>query len=378
MNTVLEMPYLETRAYPPELERKNTIVATMEELMSSAKSERRSLTTKEQSEWDLLKKEAEDIDKILKKAETREFKTRIATPQQEEEVRNFVHYIATGEMRDLSSTGSNVIVPKTISDQVISKVKEISPLYNQLSHFNVQGDLSLPVYDYSVHLTQKIVEFEEINLQMGSFLTVNLKGTTIGTLTKIGRSLLAKTNLDVVSVIVQQLALSISDFISDELINNTNTAFSGTLQAVTQSVTGEAGAISADNLIDLQMSVPSRFQNESAFLMHPTTFSAVRKLKDNNDSYLMVSNSESLRSNIPYTLLGSPVMIDENMPLYGVGARAVYYGSFASIACNTNQDLQVQILLEALATQHATGIILTQTLDCNLADTRGLSVLVGA
>ena len=368
---------LEIRSYPPEMEKRNTYLAELEEMVTGAKESNRTLTPNENARFEKLTKEIRMIDEEMKKDNfIQSVKTK--SPHEEEEVRSFINFIATGEHRDLSSSGSNVIVPKTIADQVISRVKEISPIYNQLTHYNENGDLSLPVYDYTAHLTQRIVEFEELNLQMGSFMTVNLGGVSIGTLTKIGRSLLAKTNIDVLSVIIEQLALSVADFLSDQIINNTGAIFSGTLQSVTQSITGGVGAITGDNLIDLQMSVPSRFQNDSAFLMHPTTFSEVRKLKDNNDNYLMVSGNESLRSNIPYTLLGSPVMIDENMPVYGVGSRAVYFGDFGSLVCNTNQDLQVQVLLEAFATQHATGIILTQTLDVNLADTRGLSVLVGA
>jgi len=376
MTTVVKT--LEIRSYPPEMEKRNTYLAELDEILATAKKDNRNLTENENTKFNRLAKEIRMIDEEIKKNNSTGQIIKAKSPHQEEEVRSFINFIATGEHRDLSSSGSNVIVPKTISDQVISRVKEISPLYSQMTHYNVTGDLSLPVYDYTAHLTQKIVEFEELNLQMGSFMTVNLSGVSIGTLTKIGRSLLAKSNIDVLSVIIEQLALSVADFLSDQIINNTGAMFSGTLQSVTQAITGGAGAITADNLIDLQMSVPSRFQNDSAFLMNPTTFSAVRKLKDNNDNYLMVSGNESLRSNVPYTLLGSPVMIDENMPVYGAGDRAVYFGDFGSLVCNTNQDLQVQVLLEAFATQHATGIILTQTLDVNLADTRGLSVLVGA
>ena len=373
---------MEYRSYPTQLEKRNTLLAQLDEILDKAKLEKRNLTPNESKNFEKIKNEIQQLDKELRKDETlvtNETRGNSAqSPQEQEEVRAFVNFVATGEHRDLSSTGSAVIVPKTIADRVIQKVKEISPLYNQLTHYSVVGDLSLPVFDYTAHTTSFVDDFQEIPLSQGTFLTVALRGFNASTLTKIGKSLLAKTTLDVTSVIIEQMALSIADFISKELITNASAKLSGTLQSVTQSVTGAATAPTADNLISLQMAVPSRFMSQSAFLMHPNTFAAIRKLKDGSNNYLMISNNESLRSNVPYTLLGSNVMLDENMPVYGVGARAIYFGDFGSIVCNTNQELQATVLLESFATQSAVGIILSQIFDTNLADTRGLAVLVGA
>ena len=374
---------LELRSMPSLVERRNFLLDKMDAIISKAKLEERSISDQENTDFQDAKKEIERIDNTLAAEETMETRgdwkpvKKDTEKQVSVEERAFIRFVQSGETRDLGVAGSGVIVPKTIADAVISKVKELSPLYARMTHYNVTGNLSLPTYDFESHTTGFLTEFQEIQNSQGSFLTIDLKSYPIGTLAKIGRSLLARTDIDVLRIIIEQISMSIANFLNRELITNANATFSGTLQSVNQTVSGGA-AISADTLIQLQMTVPSVFQQNSAFLMHPTTFSGIRQLKDTTSNYLMISDNEGFAGDIGYKLLGKPVMLDENMPVFGAASRAVYYGDFASLVANTNRQLETQILLEKFSSEYATGIISTLEMDTNLAQTRGLAVLVGA
>lgn len=374
---------LELRSMPSLVERRNFLLDKMDAIISKAKLEERSISDQENTDFQDAKKEIERIDNTLAAEETVETRgdwkpvKKDSDKQVSVEERAFIRFVQSGETRDLGVAGSGVIVPKTIADAVISKVKELSPLYARMTHYNVTGNLSLPTYDFESHTTGFLTEFQEIQNSQGSFLTIDLKSYPIGTLAKIGRSLLARTDIDVLRIIIEQISMSIANFLNRELITNANATFSGTLQSVNQTVSGGA-AISADTLIQLQMTVPSVFQQNSAFLMHPTTFSGIRQLKDTTSNYLMISDNEGFAGDIGYKLLGKPVMLDENMPVFGAASRAVYYGDFASLVANTNRQLETQILLEKFSSEYATGIISTLEMDTNLAQTRGLAVLVGA
>ena len=61
----------------------------------------------------------------------------------------------------------------------------------------------------------------------------------------------------------------------------------GVLSA-TQGITAASQtAITADELIDLQDSIPDVFQSNACWIMHKETRRAIRKLKDNDGNYLL-------------------------------------------------------------------------------------------
>lgn len=378
---------METRAMPSDVEQKNALISEMENLIDNAKIEKRSLSNKELTRFNALKNEIAEIDLRMVSNDFSKFTTTKTatsdassgkTPQQVKEERAFINFVQSGEIRDLSSTGSNVIVPKTISDQVISRVKELAPIFDLCTHYNVTGDLSIPTYDWTAHNTAFMTEFTPISASGGSFLTVDLKSFPFGTLAKIGRSLLNRSDIPTLDIIIEQMAMSIANFINAQLIQNTGLKFSGTLKSVTQTVTGETTLVyTVNDLVNLQMSVPSIFQQNAVWLLHPTTFGEIRKLKSTTGELLMVSDNQGLTGDIGYKLLGKPVLLDENVDLNGVGKRTIYYGDFSGMACNTNAPLNAQVLLEKYADEYAIGIVSTSEMDFNLAAPRSLAVLIG-
>jgi HK97 family phage major capsid protein len=381
MNSAMKRP-LELRAMPGLIEQRNSLLEQMDEIINKAKEEKRSLSPQESKSFDIAKTECERIDKTLEAEKSLETRVDFKPAKKAGEIdvtaeeRAFIRFCQTGEQRDLSASGSGVIIPKTVQDRVISRVRELSPLYNRATHFSAVGNLSIPVYDYMTHTTSFIESFQEVTATGGSFSTVDMVSHAIGTLSKIGKSLLIRSDIDVLMIIVNQMAMSISNFLSNEIINNSNAKFSGTLLSVTQNITG--AGVTADNLVALQMAVPSIHQSQAAWLMHPTTFTAVRQLKDTTANYLMISENEGFAGDIGYKLLGKEVMLDENMPVVGAGARSIYYGNFGALYINTNAPLSVQILTEAFSSQYAVGIMSTQELDITLAEPRGLAVYIGA
>ena len=66
---------------------------------------------------------------------------------------------------------------------------------------------------------------------------------------------------------------------------------------------GSISAISADNLVELQTKVPTPYQNDAVWIMHPATFTALKKLKDGNGQYLL--QNDPFSSALPYRILGN-------------------------------------------------------------------------
>ena len=186
--------------------------------------------------------------------------------------------------------------------------------------------LNLPVFNSEL-VTSFITEFEEILTSGGTFASVPLKSKIIGTLTKVGKSLLNRTDLDVLPFIIDSVAKNVVQFLENEIILNTNGRFASTLATgVTQTVTaGATGEISPVDLVSLKNSIPVIMLPEAKWLLHKDTLSYLQSLTDANGNLLFGNNLSEVAGE---NLLGYPVMISDAMPVMGAGARQIYFGNF--------------------------------------------------
>ncbi|EJW09803.1 Phage major capsid protein [Rhodovulum sp. PH10] len=82
----------------------------------------------------------------------------------------------------------------------------------------------------------------------------------------------------------------------------------------------------ADVLIDLVYALRAGYRHNATFVMNRKTESVIRKFKDaTTGQYLW---SPGLQAGAPATLLGFPVVSDDNMPDIGANALAVAFGDF--------------------------------------------------
>jgi HK97 family phage major capsid protein len=219
-------------------------------------------------------------------------------------------------------------------------------------------------------------DFTELTADAGKFTSVDLSGYLIGALSLIGRSLLNNADRDLVSFVVRKMAEAISVFVEGELLNGTGAANShctGALSTTNTMNAGSVSAISADNLIDLQAKVKQAFQKNAVWTMHPTTWSAIKKLKDKNDRYLV---QDDITGEFPFRLLGKPVYLSDSMPAIASAAKAVLYGDYSGLSVNIRENMTVEVLREKYATQHAVGVVAWMELDSKVSDPQKLATLV--
>ena len=85
-------------------------------------------------------------------------------------------------------------------------------------------------------------------------------------------------------------------------------------------------ALTADELIELYFAVLPEHRARGTWLMNDRTWSAVRKLKDGEQRYLV----GDLGSGADARLLGRPVVIDPNVPEVEADARPILFGDHSS------------------------------------------------
>ena len=157
----------------------------------------------------------------------------------------------------------------------------------------------------------------------------------------------------------------ISKFLEKELLVGTEGKIEG-LSTITGIQTAGA-SIEADDLIDLQEEVPDAYQANAVFIMEKATRKAIRKLKDADKQYLL---NKDVSAKWGYVLLGKPVYVTD-VDLGG----AVFYGDMSGLAVKISENINIQILKEKYATQHATGVLAFVGCDAKVQNAQKISKL---
>ena len=77
-------------------------------------------------------------------------------------------------------------------------------------------------------------------------------------------------------------------------------------------------------------------------------------------------------------LLGKPVYISDNMPAVAASAKPILYGDYSGLAVNMRQQIEMQVLNEKYATQHAVGLVAWFEFDSNVIDHQKLATITMA
>lgn len=306
-----------------------------------------------------------------------------ANDNAEAETRSFEQFLRSGgtakmELRssvNWTTAANGAVLPTTIANKIIDKVKEISPLFSLATHYNIGGTLTIPYYDESTNAITVAYaeEFSELESSAGQFKSISLSHYLVGALSKISKSLINNSNFPIVDYVVGKIAEKFALWTDRELIKGTSDKISG-LSGITQKVTTAASTvITADELIDVQDMVPDVFQPNCVWIMSKNARSAIRKLKDGEGNYLL---NKDATTKWGYTLFGRPVYISDAVDSIAAGKTPVYYGDFSGLAIKTSEGFSLELLMEKYATQHAIGAVGWMELDAKVENAQKMAALV--
>nr|DAZ19156.1 MAG TPA: major capsid protein [Caudoviricetes sp.] len=363
-------------------------------LYATLESEERAITEDEEKRAESINDEIKRIDKTIvilnemkKNIEERgEREEPEDDPEKKEEKRaedeeralaDYIRGVVTDEHRaeNLTKTDNGALIPQTIANKIIKKVYDISPILEKTTKYNVKGELKIPKYkaDADNIVMAYNDEFTELESKAGKFTTISLTGYLSGVLSLLSNSLINNSQFDIVSFVIDQMAYNVSRFIEKELLIGTDQKIEG-LKGVTLATTAaKATVIKADELIDLQDSIKDAFQQNAMWIMNSKTRTAIRKLKDNNGRYLL---QDDVNSPFGKTLLGKPIYCSDNMPELAASATTIYYGDMSGLAVKIVEALEINVLREKFATQHATGIVGWMEMDAKVENEQKIAKMV--
>lgn len=369
-------------------EKRNDLKGQMSGLLDTAKREERAMTTDEIKKFDEFEAEIRNIDETLKreeeknKMENREIKDELTV--EEREIKEFANFVrATLENRDatnLTKSDNGAVIPQTIARKIIDKIKEISPVYAKASKYTAKGTLVIPKVDSS---TDDITvgyqdEFTDMVSHSNKFTSISLTGYLVGALTKISKSLLNNSDFDLVNFVVNRMAEKLKYFYEAQFINGTSSKISGILgsyDSTDMKVTlAKKSSITADELIDLQEKVIDQYQPNACWIMNKAVRTAIRKLKDGQGNYLL---NQSFGTAWDYELLGKPVFCTESLSALGTASKPVIiYGDLSGLAVKETGSMEMQVLNELFAAQHAVGVCVYNEVDAKVENTQKIAVAV--
>lgn len=371
-------------------EQRASLQGELQALLDKAETEERALNDEEVAKFNELEGKIKGIDRTIEAEERarnlirnndnprkgkEELRAEEIAEQEERAFANYIRGVVAEERAENLTAGDNgAVVPSTIANKIIEKVYDICPIYQLANRYNIGGTLSIPYYDETEGTVEMAyaTEFEELTSTSGKFLSIELKGFLAGALSKISKSLVNNSQFNITSYVINKMAESISKWIERELLNGTADKIDGISKAKQVVAAPAAEAITGDDLIDLQETVPDVYQAGCIWIMNKATRTAIRKLKDADGNYIL---NKDMTAKWGYTLLGAPVYCSDNMPKMAAGKRAIVYGDMSGLAVKVSEDMNIEVLREKFATQHAIGVVGWLEMDAKIEDEQKIAVL---
>lgn len=376
-------------------EKRAELAQKMQDLLSNAEIEQRALSAEEEAEFNDCEEKIKRIDATVeaeerarklveepeekKPAEQRAENKKTPEQKEEAEIRAFCDFVRgmdnENRAENIISSESGAVVPTSVANRIIARVKDLCPLYSLAKRYNAKGILNIPYLDVYDNTTSAgyVTEGKEADSNMtGTFKAVELKGYVMRATAKVPKSIINNSDIDVLNFVVEQVSDEIISFINSECFNGASGKIVGLSKAKNVIVASAETAVTADELIDLQESVPDKFQNGAVWIMNRKTRAAIRKLKDKDGNFILNPDPTARWG---YKLFGADVFTDENVSEMSAGKRAIYYGDLTGLAIKVSEDINVEILRERYAEAHCIGVVAFAEIDSAVENEQKIAVL---
>jgi HK97 family phage major capsid protein len=148
--------------------------------------------------------------------------------------------------------------------------------------------------------------------------------------------LLQDTSIDVEALIRARLATRLGRITNTHFTTGSGSGQpNGVITATSVGKTGTTGqtlTVTYDDLVDLQHSVDPAYRalGNEKFMMNDASLRVIRKLKDGQNRPIFVPGYEAgVPGGMPDTLLGSPVVINQDVPVMAANAKSILFGDFS-------------------------------------------------
>ena len=235
-----------------------------------------------------------------------------------------------------SGTGAEV-VPTQTANEIISKVKKLAPMLNEVTLLHVKGAVKFVVEgtnnDAAIH-----TENAAITPAADTLTTVTLSGYEIVKLVQISDTVMTMSIAAFESWIVDMLAEAIARKVEDFFINGTGTSQPKGIDkantwGATNSVTvGASASLTAENVQTLIGLLNAGYDRNAKFVMSKRTlFTDFMPLQDTSKNHIVTVQGNS------YFVYGYPVLLSDY-----VKEHEAFLGDFKKVCANLAESINVK------------------------------------
>lgn len=235
-----------------------------------------------------------------------------------------------------SGTGAEV-VPTQTANEIISKVKKLAPMLNEVTLLHVKGAVKFAVEgtnnDAAIHK-----ENAAITAAADTITTVTLTGYEIIKLVQISDTVMTMSIAAFESWIVDMLAEAIARKVEDFFINGTGSSQpkgidkANTWGAENSVTVTKAGSLTAANVQTLIGLLNAGYDRNAKFAMSKKTlFTDFMPLQDNSKNHIVTVQGNN------YFVYGYPVLLSDY-----VKEHEAFLGDFKKVCANLAENINVK------------------------------------
>ena len=235
-----------------------------------------------------------------------------------------------------SCTGAEV-VPTQTANEIISKVKKLAPMLNEVTLLHVKGAVKFAVEgtnnDAAIHK-----ENAAITAAADTLTTVTLTGYEIIKLVQISDTVMTMSIAAFESWIVDMLAEAIARKVEDFFINGTGSSQpkgidkANTWGAENSVTVTKAGSLTAANVQTLIGLLNAGYDRNAKFAMSKKTlFTDFMPLQDNSKNHIVTVQGNN------YFVYGYPVLLSDY-----VKEHEAFLGDFKKVCANLAENINVK------------------------------------
>ncbi len=267
------------------------------------------------------------------------------------------------------------LVPTDFENQILQELEEENVIRGLAKVIRTQHERKIPVATgHSVaQWTAENAAYQESNPTFGQ---KQIDAYKLTDLCRVSTELLQDSAFDIESYIRGEFARAFGIAEEEAFCVGTGTnqptgiftESGGTVGVTTASGT----AITVDEVISLVYALKSPYRKNAKFLMHDSTVSILRKLKDQYGAYLW---QPSVQAGQPDKLLGYDIYTSPYVPTVAAGSLAIAFGDFKNYWIGDRMGRTVQRLNELYATNGQIGYVATERVDGKVIMPEGIQLL---
>lgn len=291
-------------------------------------------------------------------------------------------------MSTTATTEGGYTVPAEVAKMVIDKMKAYGGMRDVATILPTDTgvDMNWPTSDGTADVGAIVGQNTAVNAADITFGTIGLKPFYY-TSNKIALplELIQDSAIDVVAYVVDRLATRIARIqnthfttgggttVPDGVIPKSGTGKTGT--------TGQTLTVIYDDLVDLKHSVNRAYRRNGRFMMNDLSIAVVSKIKDSTGRPIWTpGDAENITNGVPDTLLGFPVVTNDDVAVMAANAKSIAFGDFSKYTIRDVNNTAVIKRFDdsAFALANQVGFCGWQRSGGNLLDTAAVKVYVNS